>query len=216
MLLFSVCTTSHPSYISIFLAALLLFLCRCESTPESQASRTDAREVRFRGNARDSSQFFRPLTSTLFATMASTSAIHDPLDIDVRRQIADVVKAVPSSSLFSSHVTKFTTILDNNNGEEIMSMLSRLLAMPALSLLIAKAFRPLLLDLCARWILDDENMDEKLVALNLLLDAHEHLFPCVAILFQTPNSKINLGTQCPAPAPPNAAFSKWSSLKPTG
>ena len=43
---------------------------------------------------------------------------------------------------------------------------------------VVEAFRPLLVDLCARWI-DDETLDEvsRLEALALILEIHEEIYP---------------------------------------
>lgn len=63
--------------------------------------------------------------------------------------------------------------------ETQLTVLSNLLKTPEYTLDIAKLFSPLLVDLCARW-LDDEEQDElKFVAFGLLVPAYEELYPYV-------------------------------------
>ena len=56
-----------------------------------------------------------------------------------------------------------------------MSILSQLLSNPAYTQIIATLFRPILIELCARWL--DEGSEDNLVALTLLIEVHEELFP---------------------------------------
>ena len=53
---------------------------------------------------------------------------------------------------------------------------------PSLTILLKKAFRPLLVDLCARWLDDSENLDKKVDAFALLVEVHEEIARCVLYL----------------------------------
>jgi midasin len=50
---------------------------------------------------------------------------------------------------------------------------------PALTEHIANTFRPILIDLCARWLQFPENTEEKFEAFGLLIQIHEELFQYV-------------------------------------
>jgi hypothetical protein len=54
--------------------------------------------------------------------------------------------------------------------------------MPSLTVAVATIFRPILLDLCARWLHSGEIIEEHLIASCLLLEVHEELFPLVPFL----------------------------------
>jgi midasin len=97
--------------------------------------------------------------------------IHDPLTISLTRQTRSLLSKIPPESPYAADIAQASspgTLLDT---------LSHLLTVPALTLSIATAFRPLLLDLCARWLNYDENKENKLVALCLLLEPHQELYP---------------------------------------
>lgn len=100
-----------------------------------------------------------------------TSAIHDPLDINLKRQTTALIDLIPPTS---PHATAFLNVKSNG---DILATLSMLLTVPALTLSVATLFRPVLLDLCARWLHDEENMEEKLVAACLLVEVHEEIYP---------------------------------------
>jgi midasin len=102
--------------------------------------------------------------------MTFTSAIHDPLKINLRRQTRVLLSKIPSQSPYS-------TALLNAPHDALLTTLSGLLAVPALTLSVASTFRPILLDLCARWLHDDERIEDRFVALSLLIQPHEELFP---------------------------------------
>lgn len=102
----------------------------------------------------------------------TSSAIHDPLAINLHRQTRSLLSIIPSSS----HTTD---LLDASSTPKLLAILSRLLAVPALTLTIASLYRPILFDLCARWLEIQDNTEEQLVALCLLLEIHEELYPYV-------------------------------------
>ncbi|KAF5382460.1 hypothetical protein D9615_002742 [Tricholomella constricta] len=112
--------------------------------------------------------------------MTFTSAIHDPLFINLRRQTAILLSTIPNPS---KHATDLFNVTSN---VEHLAILSRLLSLPALTLKIATLYRPLLVDLCARWLDNSENSEDQLVALCLLLEVHEELFPILYRILNTP------------------------------
>jgi midasin len=103
----------------------------------------------------------------------TSSAIHDPLGINLHRQTRILQHILPAPSNYA------TDVLNATSTPELLAVLSRLLAIPAFTLTIATLYRPILLDLCARWLDEQVNTEEQLVALCLLLEVHEELFPYV-------------------------------------
>ena len=99
------------------------------------------------------------------------SGLHDPLTINLRRQTAALLSAIPTS---------YAIVIQNaSSTKQLLAILSKLLALPPLTQTIATLYRPILYDLCARWLEDDQNIEDKLVALCLLIQIHEELFPFV-------------------------------------
>lgn len=96
---------------------------------------------------------------------------HNPLTINLARQSRSLISQILPESPYAAAIVQASlpgTLLDT---------LSQLLTVPALTLHVATAFRPLLLDLCARWLNNHENADDKLVALCLLIEPHQELYP---------------------------------------
>ncbi|OCH90921.1 midasin [Obba rivulosa] len=110
--------------------------------------------------------------------MAHSTQFLDPLRINLRRQIQVLLAQLPHNSLYTTQLQQVGT------RPELLTCLSRLLAIPALTDVVAKAFRPILIDLCARWLHDDENDDEKLEALCLLLEIHPELYTVLSALLR--------------------------------
>ena len=96
--------------------------------------------------------------------------LKDPLKMNLRRQARSLSERLGPDSRLASCIQNTTT-------RELLDALSHLLATPALTLLVAHEFKPILFDLCARWLLLDGRTDEILVALCLLLEPHPELFP---------------------------------------
>jgi len=103
----------------------------------------------------------------------------DPLSLDIRHQASILCLRLPSTLLTReplSYLQKAST------GElatsDVLPTLSRALAIPSCTIPVVQAFRPLLIDLTARW-LDDESIEEllRLEALALLLEIQEEIFP---------------------------------------
>ena len=103
--------------------------------------------------------------------LATKMTFNHPLTINLHRQTQFLLSKIPSESPYATAVTQAPS------PAALLEILSQLLYLPAFTLIVAKAFRPLLLDLCARWLQDDENIENKLVALSLLLEPHEELYP---------------------------------------
>lgn len=95
----------------------------------------------------------------------------DPLTISLGRQTRLLLSKITPGSPFAQ------ALQNTSSRSELLATLSHLLAVPALTLLVAETFRPILFDLCARWLLDDQNADQKFLALCMLLEPHEELFP---------------------------------------
>jgi midasin len=63
---------------------------------------------------------------------------------------------------------------------EQLATLSRLLKTPEYTIFVARLFSPLLVDICARWLDDNEQDELKFAAFGLLVPAHEELYPYVS------------------------------------
>ena len=100
--------------------------------------------------------------------------LRDPTSMNMQQQLNALLASLPSDSDVHDNLKRAS--------EEncLLPALSRYLRSPSLTLVITKAFRPLLVDLCARWI-DDVNGSEvvldTLEALALLIEVHDELFP---------------------------------------
>lgn len=97
--------------------------------------------------------------------------LKDPLKMNLSRQTRSLLEKLGTDSQFAPHIQSITTT------PELLDALSQLLVMPALTLLVAHEFRPVLFDLCARSLLVNGHADEVLIALCLLLEPHPELFP---------------------------------------
>ena len=103
--------------------------------------------------------------------MADT--IYDPLTINLRRQTRLFIQKLPQNS---PHVDELSSATSE---PDLLAILSRLLTRPELTELVAKAFRPVLVDLCARWVEADDCTDDQLFAIAFLVEAQEELYPYV-------------------------------------
>ncbi|KAG8904454.1 hypothetical protein FRB99_001714 [Tulasnella sp. 403] len=116
-----------------------------------------------------------------------SDSFYDPLSINFAKQSATVLSRLPTSRLHPAHLECLQQASENviTHPKSLLSTLSQLLAIPAFTIPVLEAFRPLLLDLCARW-LDDESIDEiqRLEGLALLVEIHEELY-CVLSAFLT-------------------------------
>ncbi|KAL1666977.1 hypothetical protein GGF50DRAFT_125186 [Schizophyllum commune] len=106
-------------------------------------------------------------------------AHRDPLAFNVRRQTQALMEALPEGS------TLVTEIHSARSHTELFDALSRWLATPALTWRIATTFRPILVDLCARWLQSTQPTEEQLAALCFLVEIHEELFPVLYRVLST-------------------------------
>lgn len=105
--------------------------------------------------------------------------INDPLNINIERQAQVLLSQLQSSSLPGPISLSLEQIIKASlPPQEALTQISRLLAVPYLTTLVARAFRPLLVDLCARF-LEDEAIDEvrRLETLAFLIEIHEEVYP---------------------------------------
>ena len=100
--------------------------------------------------------------------------LQDPLKINLGRQTRSLLEKLGTDSRFAFHIQTATTT------RELLDALSQLLATPAFTLPVSHEFKPVLFDLCARWLLIDNRTDEILIALCFLLEPHPELFPCAS------------------------------------
>jgi len=106
--------------------------------------------------------------------MAGSDGIRDPLRFNLHGQAKLLLSTLPPHDPYA------TAISNANSTRELLALLSQLLATPAYTLRIAKLFRPILFDLCARWIDKPDVSETEFVALCLLVEVHEELYPCVS------------------------------------
>ncbi|KAI0338876.1 P-loop containing nucleoside triphosphate hydrolase protein [Trametopsis cervina] len=116
--------------------------------------------------------------------MADGYDLHDPLSINLLQQTRLLVAQLPSNS------SQLSQLQNVSSRVELFNRLSRLLATPGFTILVATLFRPLLLDLCARWLADEESRQEKLEACALLLEVHPEIFPVLSQLLLSPNFSL--------------------------
>ena len=113
-----------------------------------------------------------------FATlrqMKNTNSICDPLTINLSRQTRLLSDLLPRDS------PHLAALRNASSRPGLLIQLSRLLATPGLTITVATLFRPLLLELCARWLEEDGDLEDKLEGAALLLEIHPEIFPCVSI-----------------------------------
>lgn len=106
--------------------------------------------------------------------MVSTNTLYDPLTINLEHQTRSFLQALPQDSALHR------TLLNAPTRPELLRRLSRTLLLPEHTVALAHAFSPVLPDLCARWLEDEEDEEGKLEALCLLIEVHPELFPYAA------------------------------------
>ena len=97
--------------------------------------------------------------------------VHDPLTINLRRQTKLLLQKLPQDSPYAVELSNVTFV------RGLLDILSCFLAKPELTKLIATIFRPILTDLCARWIEEEDCTDEHLSAIAFLVEPQEELYP---------------------------------------
>ena len=97
--------------------------------------------------------------------------IPDPTSLNARKQLERLFEQLPQDSPLTLGLR---AELSQN---ALLPTLSRFMLRPSLTMAITRTFRPLLMDLCARWLDSDEEVWEKLTALSLLIEIHEEIYP---------------------------------------
>ena len=134
-------------------------------------------------------------TAALFTSPNTTFVIDarslcDPLKLNLKKQVRSLLKLVSSRSDFvEEQLVGAIDVLNcfNNSAVlnlsvgEVLKALSRCLSTPHLVGSIVKFFRPLLVDLVARWLEDEGEEEEakelKLVVLAYLVQVFEEIYP---------------------------------------
>ncbi|KAH9065293.1 midasin [Lactarius vividus] len=110
--------------------------------------------------------------------MSLTKNIRDPLTLDLRSQWLDFASKYPAWTVHSQ------VNLADASPKELLLLASKFLLIPAYTTIIADTFRPLLLDLCARWLENSDELEDKLCAFCLLLQPHVEIFPILSVFLQ--------------------------------
>ncbi len=105
------------------------------------------------------------------AVVVLEDVFHDPLRLDLHRQTQKLLAHLGADSPYA------TTLQNASSKQALLDTLSRLLLAPQYTLLVAGLFRPILLDLCSRWLHQDDAQFEKFEALCLLLELYQELYP---------------------------------------
>ena len=103
--------------------------------------------------------------------MAANHILRDPLYINLAGQTRILISQLGAESPHSRALQNVTS------RPELLRALSDLLSTPGLTTLVSVAFRPLLLDLCARLIESKTNAVAKFEALSLLIGLHPEIYP---------------------------------------
>lgn len=101
------------------------------------------------------------------------SSLQDPLRLDLKKQTQKLLDRIPADSPY------FAAVQNASSRQALLNALSALLHVPQFTMLVATLFRPLLLDLCARWLYQEADRLEKFEALCLLLEIYQELYACV-------------------------------------
>lgn len=97
--------------------------------------------------------------------------IKDALAFNLERQLQLYLQAVLPS------VDPLIAQLQASSLPDALPLLSTLLKNPKYTPLILQSFRPILLDLCARWLDDDIDDEAKFSAFGFLIPCCEELYP---------------------------------------
>ncbi|KAF8843352.1 P-loop containing nucleoside triphosphate hydrolase protein [Paxillus ammoniavirescens] len=108
------------------------------------------------------------------------STRQDPLTINLAKQTRTLLALLPPDSIYASQISLASSARD------LLATLSRLLATPSLTITISYLFRPLLIDLCARWLHSQEDLEDRFVALCVLIENHEELFSILSAFLRRP------------------------------
>ncbi|KAH0831978.1 midasin [Lanmaoa asiatica] len=112
--------------------------------------------------------------------MSLRNTLNDPLTINLSKQTRALLAILPPDSTHSSQISLASS------PKALLSTLSRLLAVASLTVPISELFRPLLVDLCARWLHDQEDLEDRFVAFCMLIENHGELFPILSAFLRRP------------------------------
>ena len=101
--------------------------------------------------------------------------IKDALTFNLERQLQLFLQAVLPS------VDPLIAKLHASSPPDALPLLSTLLKNPKYTLLMLQNFRPILLDLCARWLDDEVDDEAKFSAFGFLAPCCEEVYPYVSI-----------------------------------
>ncbi|KAI0373653.1 midasin [Pilatotrama ljubarskyi] len=104
----------------------------------------------------------------------------DPLCLNLQRQTKKLLALLPVESTYSA------ALKNAISRASLLDMLSELLLVPQYTMAVATLFRPLLLDLCTRWLHVATNGLQKFEALCLLLEIYPELYPILSALLKHP------------------------------
>jgi midasin len=99
--------------------------------------------------------------------------LHDPLSLNPKSLWLEF------TSKFPEWTYHFQANLADPSPGDVLSLASKFLLLQPCTSIIANIFRPLLLDLCARWLEHSEALEDKLSALCFLLQPHMEIFSYV-------------------------------------
>lgn len=99
--------------------------------------------------------------------------IPDPLRLDIKKQVSTLLDQLPPENPHA------VVLKDIPSRHALLDTISTLLYVPQHTMLVSRLFRPVLLDLCARWLDRDVDLLEKFESLCLLLEIHPELYPYV-------------------------------------
>ncbi|KAI0087051.1 hypothetical protein BDY19DRAFT_324469 [Irpex rosettiformis] len=112
--------------------------------------------------------------------MATPDTFEDPLRINLAQQIRFFSEQLPRGSSY------LESLQNARSRPGLLKELSRLLSAPGLSETVARLFKPLLLDLCARWLEEETELEAKFEASALLLEIHPEIFSVFSKLLSHP------------------------------
>ncbi|KAI0631943.1 midasin [Trametes polyzona] len=108
----------------------------------------------------------------------------DPLSLNLKRQTQKLLDRLPTGSSY------FNALKNAASRTVLLNLLSELMLLSQqYTTLVATLFRPLLLDLCARWLHNTTKALQKFEALSLLVEIHVELYPVLSALLQQPDLK---------------------------
>ncbi|KAI0667730.1 midasin [Trametes maxima] len=105
-------------------------------------------------------------------------SFNDPLKINLSRQTRKLLCLLPPGS------TRSVAIQNAPSRAVLLNSLSAVLVLPQYTHVVATLFRPLLVELSARWLHQDGDDLQKLEALCFLLEFHPELYPVLSALLK--------------------------------